>query len=1615
MRFNRLAALSLLLGVLALSLAIASETSAQGSQAVYWRYDAPGRLTQIAIADLDHDGVDEFVIVADDHQVMAVESNGQAAWSSPFEVENEVVLLTALDADGLEPTSDEIALATGARLILLSSDGEEIWRRPLRSEPAVVLPFSRDSSGPQDILVAHDDGTLLRFDAQGFLVWEYEFTDLPAQEATPHLEVDDLDRDGVNEIIYSYFAEDGFSKLVELDWQGRRRWERSDSGRVTAMSLVEFEPDGPLEIAVATTLNRVYLYTADGARRWPYRTPNRTVTALSSALLNESPALLVGTDVGNVIAFDKDGHRLWSQSLSPNGSGTVLAISPAPYPQPQETLVDLALIMGPDGANSEASDIILLDGEGRRLEPSYAAQGNAKINGLVDINRDGRNELLLAGFATLELLDPGIGARQYFEAWDYRLGARPEAILIDDLDGDEEQEILVGNNDGSLHHLESDGTTIWTANFDGVITDLAKTVSGPDDIPRIVVAHNQLVPGDEGVQESLGSLEILLPDGNLQTHIPLDSTITSILVADLNSNDPAELLVGTTEGQVIALTLFGEEIWRTQLTASVDHLAVLQAQSGAEIYLATGANTIGRINNKGVGPERVAGYLEEISAMELTYQDEAFDPILLVTVEDGTVRSLTSQGNQNWQAALSGLPTTTLLAGNSLFIGTDEEELIRIGLDGNELLRLPDAGRVTSIYYGDLDGDVSPDIAYGDRDGQVNLLSGDGREVWGTLTLGSELFEIHALRRPPDRQAELLVVTENGVVQLFRSQANRPPLLIDPIADVRPDEYTIAVSVIDVENDPVRVSLEVQDAESGQWQQLEEKVATSGRDTLLWPLNPADEAEEVRYRFSYDDGTHSGIVQPTAGPPPILRSSMLPNILVAVSLGLAGAVAIVIYVRQARSPDMVARRFYGRQQMQPQATLRLLEEEYNKTGGSPDFLLSLANRARREGDVILAGLSDGLFLLEARPESGLPIINGALEEAADSDLNWELLQAWQLTYETGQELLTAPNLTHLSLMRSPLDTLIVRRKQANLFSEALEGLLPVLDSISDSERVELAEDRVVYLNEALGLLRQLEYHSKEWPVQIENTLVKAISHRWLGIVWAEIEELQGRAQLVINLLTKNLVPDPPTVVALSIRNVGRAPAEHVNVALRPDSAYIAVTHSQQIPYLSPGRSRQLYFSLEPVVADRFRMEFSVDYEDRRGKGKQVAFADMVHLLPPVREYTPVVNPYSPGMPLRSDSAVFFGREQLFAFLKENAARISQKNVLILVGQRRTGKTSALLQLERHLSADLLPVYIDCQSLGVSPGLPSFFNDLAWSFADALAIKGYELEVPDPAYWRQQVGNRFEREFIPHVRSLVPDGTTIVLVFDEFESFEDLVQQGMLPQTLFSFLRHLMQHTEGLSFIFAGTHRLEEMGTDYWSVLFNSALYRHVGFLDFKSAQRLIRDPVAPNLVYDDIAVDKILRVTAGHPYFLQLVCYTLVNRANQLRSSYITISDVNAALDEMLRLGEVHFAYIWQRSTYPERALLAASSRLMDFDSPFRPDDLVNELNQYGIHLPASQVTEALNRLVERGIMREIGDEGSPLHEMRIGLVGLWVAQNKSFSRLYASGIQTETSASSFA
>jgi hypothetical protein len=271
------------------------------------------------------------------------------------------------------------------------------------------------------------------------------------------------------------------------------------------------------------------------------------------------------------------------------------------------------------------------------------------------------------------------------------------------------------------------------------------------------------------------------------------------------------------------------------------------------------------------------------------------------------------------------------------------------------------------------------------------------------------------------------------------------------------------------------------------------------------------------------------------------------------------------------------RRFYQRVRQQPVLTLLSFEEEYSRTSGSPDFLLNLARMARRDNEHVLASLADGLFLLDARPDAALPIIIGALKEAEQLTNTWLYLDIWEATYDLSRTLLEAPTITELSLLRPQLLQLLGKREVLGRKPDPMESLLPVLTSARDSERVELADDRLVYLNEASGLLGQLEMSIVTWEPHTENTLVQAITDRWIGMIRAQIEELRGRAYLNIHLITKQLVPEDETVVALEILNVGRAAAELISVALEASPAYRILSPPQVIPFLPPyGRNGNAY-------------------------------------------------------------------------------------------------------------------------------------------------------------------------------------------------------------------------------------------------------------------------------------------------------------------------------------------------------------------------------------------------------------------------------------------------------
>jgi hypothetical protein len=664
--------------------------------------------------------------------------------------------------------------------------------------------------------------------------------------------------------------------------------------------------------------------------------------------------------------------------------------------------------------------------------------------------------------------------------------------------------------------------------------------------------------------------------------------------------------------------------------------------------------------------------------------------------------------------------------------------------------------------------------------------------------------------------------------------------------------------------------------------------------------------------------------------------------------------------------------------------------------------------ARQAGDEVIGGLAEGYYLVLTRPEAfgvteGVRTIADALAaEDRVPPVQWK--REAELIYNTLLAALQVTSITHIVALTGRLGRLEGLSEDPGFFLSDTAQLIVKLGQVSRTlsklELVQGSADQIAYLAEAMEGLGHCDRLARTDTVGPEQTILVQVVANWLPVVAGALTGLQGRSHLTIALRTRRVfAAGKEVVLVLTLNNVGRGPASDLVVQLLPGTGYGVRDGPVEVPLLPAGRVADVELRARPSPAvDTFRAEFRVTYGDRECAGKMELFADRVRLVAPPTVFRPVANPYATGKPLRAGSPVFFGREDIFAFIRENLGGTAGENVLVLVAERRMGETSILRQLELRLGEAILPVFVDCQGVGMEPGMANLLYDISLEMQRVLTKNGVKLEVPPVADFEARPTHAVERQVLSDTLAELGD-RTLLFLFDEFEELEARVRTGDLEEKVFSYLRHLMQHREGVGFIFAGTHRLENLTANCWSTLFNVALYKRVGLLNEEAARRLIRQPVSDyGLVYDDLALDKMLKATAGHPYFLQLLCHTLVNIHNRERINYATVGDVNRALEETLGLGEAHLAFLWERATRRERAILAGLAQLVSAGEVGTAGAVASLLADYGLETDPAEVARAMQGLEAQDLLQSRGQETAG-YEFQIDLVRLWIEQSKSLTR----------------
>jgi hypothetical protein len=365
-----------------------------------------------------------------------------------------------------------------------------------------------------------------------------------------------------------------------------------------------------------------------------------------------------------------------------------------------------------------------------------------------------------------------------------------------------------------------------------------------------------------------------------------------------------------------------------------------------------------------------------------------------------------------------------------------------------------------------------------------------------------------------------------------------------------------------------------------------------------------------------------------------------------------------------------------------------------------------------------------------------------------------------------------------------------------------------------------------------------------------------------------------------------------------------------------------------------------------------------------------------------------LNPYIAGSPV-TGAEMFFGRADVFEFVRRHLIGRHRDSPIVLYGQRRSGKTSILYQLQRHLDPAYRCVIIDLHGMQFGDA-GALLHGIATAVSRALAQQvPCAVPVPDLVAFVAQPLSTFEDRFLDDIWAALGSDHLVLLV-DEAVRLNEEVAAGHLDRAIFEYLRHLIQSCERLTFVFSISNGLEEMQKDY-AFLFSSSLYHRISFLDRSAARELITGPVDGLYEVTPEAVVRILAVTSGHPYYTQLICHSLFDLWSRIGRSALTAADVDSVLPEVIELGSPNLTYVWADSTYGERALMAALTRLVRREADAVSLARIRKAwRDAGVEVPEPEVTQAIRSLRGREVIT-----GDDAYSFTVDLQRLWIAEHQ--------------------
>ena len=260
--------------------------------------------------------------------------------------------------------------------------------------------------------------------------------------------------------------------------------------------------------------------------------------------------------------------------------------------------------------------------------------------------------------------------------------------------------------------------------------------------------------------------------------------------------------------------------------------------------------------------------------------------------------------------------------------------------------------------------------------------------------------------------------------------------------------------------------------------------------------------------------------------------------------------------------------------------------------------------------------------------------------------------------------------------------------------------------------------------------------------------------------------------------------------------------------------------------------------------------------------------------------------------------------------------------------------------------------------------------------------------------------RFEAYVIALMEKI--GGRKLVLAFDEYELIETNLDAGLLTPQILHTLANLIERHQ-MYVVFTGSDELAKRASKHWSLFLSKAIHRRISFLSASDTRRLITEPVTGVVEYEEGVTDRVAELTAGQPFYTQVVCQNLIDRLNDERRYDADTEDVEEVVREVVDNPLPQMIFNWNALSQIERFCLSVTGELSRTERVWvSVEDVARfaEAEKTGYRVDAGAAAKAMEELFHGDLLEK--DDAGGTYRFKMDLWRRWIGRMHSIWKAIA-------------